>query len=37
MRTPTALAALAHDRGFTVEVRSDYLPRNLDEPTWLSR
>ncbi|SFS94260.1 immunity 49 family protein [Saccharopolyspora flava] len=34
---PTALAALAHDRGFPVEVHSDYLPRNFIEPTWLSR
>ncbi|MEV4643821.1 immunity 49 family protein [Saccharopolyspora sp. NPDC049357] len=34
---PTALAALAHDRGFPIEVQSDYLPRNFIEPTWLSR
>lgn len=33
----TALAALAHDQGIPVEVASDYLPRHLVEPTWLSR
>lgn len=34
---PTALTALAYDRGFPIEVRSDYLPRNLIEPTWIPR
>lgn len=33
---PTALAALAHDKGMPVEVESDYLPKHLVEPTWVS-
>ncbi|MFD4261094.1 immunity 49 family protein [Streptomyces sp. NPDC058534] len=33
---PTALAAIAHDKGFVLEVESEYLPKNLIQGTWVN-
>lgn len=32
---PLAIACLAHDAGFPIEVESDYLPKHLLERSWL--
>lgn len=32
---PTALAAVAHDRGISIDVESDYLPRNFVTDYWV--